>query len=760
MDGDARSRRASTGSEAGPRRIDPKPSILLACRVLRAVGVGSLTAELLRRAKFDKPEAAWPLWQALHDLIVLSAPPEPGAPASPAWEPTTAPVETVAGGVAPVVQLCPHAADSCAVMRQLWAQLREAYPGAGADGAADGELPEMVRSFVGHHLACRGYVAAEGWAADASVAASVSPKELLLALGWLLAQLDTFQRYRTVIVERLARLAPMLPPYPQTASALPFPSAGLAAAEAVSRHVSERVARCLQAPSSPKGRRRSLPGADDPQLRLLKDRAAQILAEHGRLLLTARELGALQSERVKLQHRLQLLYRRLHQIEDGAPTPRDYTPYELRLLVDPQLRARHAAAQSEAAMLVEELHACDGCLPTFWRWLQALLPPAPEPAPTAPLAQQHSRSTGFQGSTGGVPTRQDLLDQLAQEDLPSGPEPEPEPEPEVPREIDWRAGLAAMAEAEIALDEALFRRTAQIQSLRAAQTQRAGGVEGVGSNLSAEELARADQAVRATLPDLGGLLATALSEQVRTAGDRGQEVDADNAEVEVEADAGVGAGGSGGYRPSGLVRLADWKEEDDDDSSDPQLSTVSSLSSMHDPPAEATAEALAAAAASAAGVGRRRYVPHVKPPVKIGGASPYGTDTTATISSSSSSSAALAGGRSRGKSKGAQRGRGRGRGMSSHRQWEQERENARLQRSLPAGYLAAGGKAAAARAAAAERSAALRAELDAKIAAAEVATAGGVQRLEALRESHLGKLRAVWDDFTALHPESGLVARE
>ena len=68
MDGDARSRRASTGSEAGPRRIDPKPSILLACRVLRAVGVGSLTAELLRRAKFDKPEAAWPLWQLVQEL--------------------------------------------------------------------------------------------------------------------------------------------------------------------------------------------------------------------------------------------------------------------------------------------------------------------------------------------------------------------------------------------------------------------------------------------------------------------------------------------------------------------------------------------------------------------------------------------------------------------------------------------------------------------------------------------------------------------
>ena len=43
MDGDARSRRVSTGSEAGPRRIDPKPSILLACRVRMAMVFGVLT---------------------------------------------------------------------------------------------------------------------------------------------------------------------------------------------------------------------------------------------------------------------------------------------------------------------------------------------------------------------------------------------------------------------------------------------------------------------------------------------------------------------------------------------------------------------------------------------------------------------------------------------------------------------------------------------------------------------------------------------
>ena len=49
MQGDARSRRAGM--------VDPKPSILLCCRVLRAAAASSLSPELLRRAKFDSPDS-------------------------------------------------------------------------------------------------------------------------------------------------------------------------------------------------------------------------------------------------------------------------------------------------------------------------------------------------------------------------------------------------------------------------------------------------------------------------------------------------------------------------------------------------------------------------------------------------------------------------------------------------------------------------------------------------------------------------------
>ena len=96
MDGDVRSRRAS---------VDPKPSIMLCCRVLRAVGVGSLSAETLRRAKFDKPEAAWPLWQALHDLLVVSAPPGVAAAAAPSTGTAAARAEPSAAGISPAVLL-------------------------------------------------------------------------------------------------------------------------------------------------------------------------------------------------------------------------------------------------------------------------------------------------------------------------------------------------------------------------------------------------------------------------------------------------------------------------------------------------------------------------------------------------------------------------------------------------------------------------------------------------------------------------------
>ena len=87
--------RAPRGGVAGTRggsAGDPRPPASSAnaaraclehlCDCLRALGVGTaagashdptaLTAETLRRAKFDQPAAAAPLWRALHDLFLVS----------------------------------------------------------------------------------------------------------------------------------------------------------------------------------------------------------------------------------------------------------------------------------------------------------------------------------------------------------------------------------------------------------------------------------------------------------------------------------------------------------------------------------------------------------------------------------------------------------------------------------------------------------------------------------------------------------------
>ena len=59
----------------------------------------------------------------------------------------------------------------------------------------------------------------------------------------------------------------------------------------------------------------------------------------------------------------------------------------------------------QATALLEELQVCDSQVPTFWRWLQALLPTLA--AETGALAK----------GTVEPPSRQQLLEQLAQMDI-------------------------------------------------------------------------------------------------------------------------------------------------------------------------------------------------------------------------------------------------------------------------------------------------------------------------------------------------------
>ena len=175
--------------------------------------------------------------------------------------------------------------------------------------------------------------------------------------------------------------------------------------------------------------------------------------------------------------------------------------------------------------------------------------------------------------------------------------------------------------------------------------------------------------------------------------------------------------------------------------------------------------------AAAASLVCRRFVPPVKPEKNVGeGASPYAKTaepSAAAVSDQIVSNANVGGagrrapGNVKARNTGKAKGRAQGTGhATSHHQWALERENARLQRVLPSSSFGASGRAKAARAAAAERSAALQADMGAKTAAVEAASAGCAQQVEVLRESHLAKLRAIWDDFLAARPGTNYVALE
>lgn len=63
------------GSVAGAAPAGAKEAITAVVRQLRGLGVGvrpGISAELLRKAKFDSPDAVGPLRRALHDLVLLS----------------------------------------------------------------------------------------------------------------------------------------------------------------------------------------------------------------------------------------------------------------------------------------------------------------------------------------------------------------------------------------------------------------------------------------------------------------------------------------------------------------------------------------------------------------------------------------------------------------------------------------------------------------------------------------------------------------
>ena len=177
------------------------------CRALASLGVGvvptedasrgsrdrprrALTAETLRRAKFDHPDASAPLWRAIHDLFLVCA----------------------AGFPNPSV-----AADALARVR------------GDADDVEDATCAALAR----HRLAEAGYPRARDLE-------SLPPRDgrsrpLLLALAWAVHRADVFARaHADAHAPNLASAAPgasrsPLPPYPPDSAASPAAARAAAA---------------------------------------------------------------------------------------------------------------------------------------------------------------------------------------------------------------------------------------------------------------------------------------------------------------------------------------------------------------------------------------------------------------------------------------------------------------------------------------------------------------------------------------------------
>eukprot|EP01051_Picozoa_sp_SAG22_P026552 SAG22_NODE_8434_length_656_cov_1.569120_1_plen_218_part_11 len=183
------------------------------------------------------------------------------------------------------------------------------------------------------------------------------------------------------------------------------------------------------------------------------------------------------------------------------------------------------------------------------------------------------------------------------------------------------------------------------------------------------------------------------------------------------------------YRPSGLVRLADWSDDESPESMHTKQQQQPRSNCIHADASDVQREAGAildgvstvtagAAFMEAARLTRRRFVPTVKPEKRVStspysSATPSGTLTTsefsaeATPNESTGADSGAAGrasraGNSKGKSRGAGMGKGRGRGrgrgrghVTSNQQWELQRENARLRRLLPGSSFGGGGRVAA-----------------------------------------------------------------
>ena len=351
------------------------------CRALASLGVGvvptedasrgsrdrprrALTAETLRRAKFDHPDASAPLWRAIHDLFLVCA----------------------AGFPNPSV-----AADALARVR------------GDADDVEDATCAALAR----HRLAEAGYPRARDLE-------SLPPRDgrsrpLLLALAWAVHRADVFARaHADAHAPNLASAAPgasrsPLPPYPPDSAASPAAARAAAArALAEERAYVDDARAALDAcrdehdavgdagPSSSAsaarlGRRREpLPLAARAAARVRAEAArdagvrAQTPIFAQRLWQTFSHVEALERARASRRVRLRDA-RREFAASFGDPSsaparpPLPSSAYEVLLSRDADARGAHAAAMEATMEATRAASDAVSAATTFYAWVESAL---------------------------------------------------------------------------------------------------------------------------------------------------------------------------------------------------------------------------------------------------------------------------------------------------------------------------------------------------------------------------------------------------
>ena len=389
--------RGAAAATRGESTVDPRPPASSAnaaraclehlCACLRALGVGTgagatpdptaLTAETLRRAKFDQPAAAPPLWRALHDLFLVS---HAGFP-----EPSVA-------------------AETLRALRD------EAKDGETDERADEARVAKADASFVAHRaVALRGlrlarYPRVHELVIDEPDAlglgdgdpttardpeARLGSRAALVALAWTAEKMDVFARARADENARATRAAlvdfdpskrrassfdetdvrgeTLLPPFGSDAAASPSSAARHAAtAEAAeSAYLRELDARAFSA--RPRRRGDASPASVDP---LARERQAACLAQ--RVWQSVAHVHAL--ERARAARRIAVFGAQAKRARRGADdATRALTATEIRLARDPGARARATAAMRAVLTARDEAKATIALAETFWAWMRSVL---------------------------------------------------------------------------------------------------------------------------------------------------------------------------------------------------------------------------------------------------------------------------------------------------------------------------------------------------------------------------------------------------